>query len=114
VAVELFDDAEIAATSHAFQTFINKTHDVRVTVAGLSIFGAAIHSTSHTGQVGWRSDYNSLRYTETAVPDAIKNSIKPLPASFQYPVWGVRFQRGPTGPLVVFGVQPQRAMGIHR
>lgn len=75
VAAKLLDDAEIAATSHAFQTFINKTHDVRVTVAGPHVFGVAIHSTSHTGQVDWRSDYNSLRYTETAVPDEIRHSI---------------------------------------
>lgn len=75
VAAESFDDAEIAATSHAFQTFIDKTHDVRVTVAGPRVFGVAIHSTSHRGQVDWRSDYNSLSYTETAVPDGIKNSI---------------------------------------
>ena len=33
VTAESFDDAEISATSHAFQTFIDKTHDVRVTAA---------------------------------------------------------------------------------
>ncbi len=75
VAPESFDDAEIAATSHAFQTFIDKTHDVRVTVAGPRVFGVAIHSTSQTGQVDWRSDYYSLRYTETPVPEAVRNSI---------------------------------------
>jgi hypothetical protein len=77
---------------------------VRVTVAGPSILGAAIHSTSHTGQVDWRSDCNSLRYTETAVPDAIRNSINRYLRRFNILVWGVRFQRGPTGPLVVLPI----------
>lgn len=70
-----FDDAEIAATSHAFQTFIDKTHDVRVTVAGPRAFGVAIHSASQTGHVDWRSDYDSLRYVETPVPQAVKDGI---------------------------------------
>lgn len=75
VTAESFDDAEIAATSHAFQTFIDKIQDVRVTVAGPRVFGVAIHSTSQHGQVDWRSDYDSLRYTETPVPDAVRDSI---------------------------------------
>lgn len=75
VTAESFDDAEISATSHAFQTFIDKTHDVRVTAVGPRVLGVAIHSTSQAGRIDWRSDYNSLRYTETPVPDAIRNSI---------------------------------------
>ncbi|MGH3717964.1 MAG: MvdC/MvdD family ATP grasp protein [Pseudonocardiaceae bacterium] len=62
VSAESLDDAEIAATSHTFQSFIDKTHDVRVTVAGPRVFGVAIHSTSAAGRVDWRSDYHSLRY----------------------------------------------------
>ncbi len=75
VAAKSFDDAEIAATSHAFQAFIDKIHDVRVTVAGPRVFGVSIRSTSQAGRVDWRSDYDSLRYTEIHVPDAIRNSI---------------------------------------
>lgn len=55
--------------------FHRDNHDVRVTAAGSRVFGVAIHSTSQTGQVDWRSDYDSLRYTETPVPDAVRNSI---------------------------------------
>ncbi|MGH3924668.1 MAG: MvdC/MvdD family ATP grasp protein, partial [Pseudonocardiaceae bacterium] len=75
VAAESFDGAEIAATSHAFQTFIDKIHDVRVTVAGPRVFGVAIRSTSQAGRVDWRSDYDSLDYTQIPVPDGVKNSI---------------------------------------
>jgi ATP-grasp ribosomal peptide maturase len=75
VTAESLDDAEISATSHAFQAFIDKTHDVRVTAVGPHVLGVAIHSTSQAGRIDWRSDYNSLRYTETPVPDAVRNSI---------------------------------------
>lgn len=75
MAGESFDDAEIAATSHAFQSFIDKVRDARVTVAGTRMFGVAIHSTSQAGRVDWRSDYDSLSYTEIPVPDAVGDSI---------------------------------------
>jgi ATP-grasp ribosomal peptide maturase len=75
VSAESFDDAEIAATSHTFQSFIDKAHDARVTVAGPRVFGVAIHSTSAAGRIDWRSDYDSLRYTEIPVPDAVTDSI---------------------------------------
>ncbi|MGH3492312.1 MAG: MvdC/MvdD family ATP grasp protein, partial [Sciscionella sp.] len=64
VASESFDDAEIAATSHAFQSFVEKSYDVRVTVAGPLLFAAAIHAGSEAGRVDWRSDYTSLSYAE--------------------------------------------------
>jgi ATP-grasp ribosomal peptide maturase len=75
VAAGSFNDAEIAATSHTFQKFINKDHDVRVTVAGPRVFDVAIRSTSQAGRVDWRSDYNSLHYTEIPVPNAVGSSI---------------------------------------
>ncbi|MGH3857145.1 MAG: ATP-grasp ribosomal peptide maturase, partial [Pseudonocardiaceae bacterium] len=75
VAAESFDDAEIATTSHSFQSFIEKSHDVRVTVAGSRVFGAAIHSTSDAGRVDWRSDYDSLSYAEIAIPGEIADAI---------------------------------------
>lgn len=75
LAAEEFDDAEIAATAHTFQSFIDKVHDVRVTVAGTRMFGTAIHSTSEAGRVDWRSDYGSLVYTEISVPSSIEKSI---------------------------------------
>ncbi|MGH3571817.1 MAG: ATP-grasp ribosomal peptide maturase [Pseudonocardiaceae bacterium] len=75
VSVESSDDAEISATSHAFQSFIDKAYDVRVTVAGPRAFGVAIHSSSAAGRIDWRCDYDALRYTEIPVPDAVTGSI---------------------------------------
>lgn len=75
IAVESLQDDEIASTSHTFQRFIDKKHDVRVTAAGHRLFATAICTESHEGRIDWRSDYESLNYTEISVPDTVRASI---------------------------------------
>lgn len=68
MAAESFDDVEIAAISHAFPTFIDKTHDVRVTVAGPSVFGVAIRSTSQSGRADGVRTTTHCTYSTPTTP----------------------------------------------
>lgn len=74
-AEDLADLRGIETTAHLFQAWIDKAHEVRLTVVGRRMFAAAIHAGSDAAHVDWRSDYGSLTYTDTAVPEDVADAM---------------------------------------
>ncbi|MFJ5035546.1 ATP-grasp ribosomal peptide maturase [Streptomyces sp. NPDC088560] len=70
-ATDLDDLRGISTTAHLFQGWVRKDHEVRLTVVGRRMFAAAIHAGSDAAYEDWRSDYGSLTYTTTSVPEPV-------------------------------------------
>ncbi|MCY0961490.1 ATP-grasp ribosomal peptide maturase [Streptomyces sp. H27-H5] len=68
---DLDDLRGIETTAHLFQAWVDKSHEIRLTVVGKRLFAAAIHAGSDAGHEDWRADYGSLTYTATTVPDDV-------------------------------------------
>lgn len=75
-AVEI--DDSVRATAHLFQEWVDKRHDVRLTVVGEQMFAAEIHATSDAARVDWRTDYTALEYRVTAVPAGVADGVRRL------------------------------------
>ncbi|MFJ8795869.1 ATP-grasp ribosomal peptide maturase [Streptomyces sp. NPDC102462] len=65
---DLTDLRGIETTAHLFQAWIDKSHEVRLTVVGSRMFATEVHAGSDAAREDWRSDYGSLTYTTTTVP----------------------------------------------
>lgn len=72
---DLTDPAALRSAPCQFQTFVDKSHDVRLVVAGHRRFAVAIHAGSDAARVDWRADYLSLTYETVPVPSAIDGAI---------------------------------------
>ncbi|MGH4019723.1 MAG: hypothetical protein ACRDT0_10910 [Pseudonocardiaceae bacterium] len=72
------DGDDIGLTAHLFQEYVQKKHDVRLTVAGDQFFAAAIHADSDEARIDWRSDYGSLRYEPVDTPDSMRRAVVAL------------------------------------
>ncbi|MEU5225320.1 ATP-grasp ribosomal peptide maturase [Streptomyces toyocaensis] len=68
---DLQDLRGINTTAHLFQAWVSKDHEVRLTVIGQRMLAAAIHAGSEASYEDWRSDYGSLTYTTTLVPEDV-------------------------------------------
>lgn len=75
---DLDDLRGVDTTAHLFQAWVPKTHEVRLTVVGDRQFAASIHAGSEDALIDWRSDYGSLRYELTKVPDHVAGGVKRL------------------------------------
>ncbi len=70
---------DVALTAHLFQQqIIDKTYEVRLTVAGDRLFAAAIHTGSGSAPLDWRRDYANLAYTPIDVPDGVADGVPSL------------------------------------
>ncbi|MEV7289658.1 ATP-grasp ribosomal peptide maturase [Streptomyces sp. NPDC093252] len=74
-AADLDDLRGIDATAHLCQAWVDKTHEVRLTAVGVRLPAAEVHAGSEQAHTDWRSDYVSLTYTTTQVPDAIAAGV---------------------------------------
>jgi ATP-grasp ribosomal peptide maturase len=68
-------DDSIRMTAHLFQEFLTKSHEVRVTVVGRQMLAVEIHASSDAARLDWRTDYDSLSYRITAVPEDVRSRI---------------------------------------
>ncbi|MCC3772938.1 ATP-grasp ribosomal peptide maturase [Streptomyces sp. UNOC14_S4] len=68
---DLADLRGIDATAHLFQAWVDKAHEIRLTVAGDRLLAAEVHAGSSEAHVDWRSDYRSLTYRATETPDDV-------------------------------------------
>ncbi|MFD9789408.1 ATP-grasp ribosomal peptide maturase [Streptomyces sp. NPDC059070] len=75
---DLADLTGINTTAHLFQAWMDKTHEIRLTVAGEHLYAAEVHSKTETGHTDWRSDYKSLTYRTTETPPAIAEAVQRL------------------------------------
>ncbi|WP_031511174.1 ATP-grasp ribosomal peptide maturase [Streptomyces megasporus] len=73
---DLADLRGIQTTAHLFQAWIDKAHEIRLTVVGDRMFAAEIHAGSQAAHVDWRSDYASLEYRPTQLPDEVTETVR--------------------------------------
>jgi ATP-grasp ribosomal peptide maturase len=73
---DLSDLRGVDATAHLFQQFVDKDHEVRLTVVGQRMFAAAIHSGSDAARVDFRSDYDALTITVTCPPASVVAGVE--------------------------------------
>jgi glutathione synthase/RimK-type ligase-like ATP-grasp enzyme len=79
-------DDSVAHTAHQFQEWIDKDHEVRLTVVGDRYFAARLTGRSADARVDWRSDYDSVDYAVTEVPDGVRAAVAAMLADL-----GLRF-----------------------
>ncbi|MDX3672675.1 ATP-grasp ribosomal peptide maturase [Streptomyces europaeiscabiei] len=75
---DLVDLRGVETTAHLFQAWVDKSHEVRLTVVGSRMFAAGVHAGSEAAYEDWRSDYGSLTYTTTDVPDDVEFGMRRL------------------------------------
>ncbi|MCA1220056.1 MvdC/MvdD family ATP grasp protein [Streptomyces sp. 8L] len=75
--VEAVDDS-IALSAHQLQREITKDHEVRLVVVGTDMYAARIDAHSPAAQKDFRSDYESLTYRHTCIPETVRKGISAL------------------------------------
>ncbi|MFH8337722.1 ATP-grasp ribosomal peptide maturase [Streptomyces sp. AM6-12] len=103
---DLIDLRGVSVTAHLFQAWVDKAYEVRLTVVGKQLFAAAIHAESDAAHEDWRSDYGSLTYTTSAVPDAVAKGMLALMDRLQLRYGAADFVVGPDGRWTFLEVNP--------
>ncbi|WP_328747775.1 ATP-grasp ribosomal peptide maturase [Streptomyces sp. NBC_00285] len=91
-----FDDS-VRLCAHLFQEWVDKAHEVRLTVVGSRFFAVEIHAGSDAARVDWRTDYGSLTYRPTVVPEAVRLRVKAFMRQFQLTFGAFDFVVTPEG-----------------
>lgn len=73
---DLGDVRGIDTTAHLFQAWVEKRHEVRLTVVGDRLFAAEVHAGSAAAHTDWRSDYASVTYRPTTTPDDVAAGVR--------------------------------------
>ncbi|MFJ2719350.1 ATP-grasp ribosomal peptide maturase [Streptomyces sp. NPDC087437] len=73
---DLSDLRGIDTTAHLFQAWVDKAHEVRLTVVGERLLAAEVHAGSDAAHTDWRSDYASLTYQVTEVPADVADGVR--------------------------------------
>ncbi|MFD8914083.1 RimK domain-containing protein [Streptomyces sp. NPDC059575] len=105
-ADDLADLDGVDTTAHLFQAWVPKAHEVRLTVVGRRMFAAAIHAGSDAAHEDWRSDYGSLSYATTAVPDDVAAGMARLMRRLKLTYGAADFVVGPDGAWTFLEVNP--------
>ncbi|MFD4974849.1 MvdC/MvdD family ATP grasp protein [Streptomyces sp. NPDC058424] len=103
---DLEDLQGISTTAHLFQSWVDKDHEVRLTVVGEHMFAAAIHAGSDAAHEDWRSDYGALTYTITTVPEQVAEGMRRLMDRLQLRYGAADFIVGPQGRWTFLEVNP--------
>ncbi|MFJ9822208.1 ATP-grasp ribosomal peptide maturase [Streptomyces sp. NPDC101151] len=103
---DLDDLRGISTTAHLFQAWVDKDHEVRLTVVGERMFAAAIHAGSEAAHVDWRSDYGALTYTTTTVPQQVATAMRHLMARIQLRYGAADFVVDPSGRWTFLEINP--------
>jgi hypothetical protein len=75
-AADLADLSGINVTAHLVQDLAPKCWECRVVVVGDDMYSVAIHAGSQESYVDWRSDYPSLSYEVTELPEQVTASLR--------------------------------------
>ncbi|GAB2746246.1 ATP-grasp ribosomal peptide maturase [Kitasatospora kifunensis] len=105
-AGDLADLRGLDTTAHLFQAWIEKAHEIRLTIVGSRLFAAAVHAGSYAAHIDWRSDYGSLSYTTAAVPDDVAAAIRRMMEQLGLRYGAADFVVTPTGEWVFLEVNP--------
>lgn len=73
---DLVDLRGIDTTAHLFQAWVDKAHEVRLTVAGDRLLATEVHAGSEKAHTDWRSDYRSLTYRTTETPGDVAEAVR--------------------------------------
>lgn len=103
---DLVDLRGIETTAHLFQAWVDKAHEVRLTVVGERMFAAEVHATSTKAHEDWRSDYKSLKYMPTEVPVDIKNKVRGLMEDLGLSFAALDFVVSPSGAWTFLEANP--------
>lgn len=71
-------DDSVRFTVHQLQAWIEKSHDVRLTVVGDRMFAVEIHSGSPAARVDFRADYDALTYRVTDAPAEVAAGVRAM------------------------------------
>ncbi|MGW1056331.1 hypothetical protein [Streptomyces sp. NPDC002521] len=96
----------IETTAHMFQAWSDKAHEVRLTVVADRLLAAEIHAGSDAAHTDWRSDYRSLTYEVTEVPDAVAAGVRSYMDRLSLRFAAMDFIVGPDGSWTFLEANP--------
>jgi glutathione synthase/RimK-type ligase-like ATP-grasp enzyme len=110
-ALEELRDPALSLTAHCFQQWVDKDHEVRVTVIGTTMFAVAIHAESEAAHIDWRSDYGSHRYEVTEIPTDVRSGLERYMSAFGLTFGAADFVVSPDGTWTLLEVNPNGEWG---
>ncbi|MFG2722935.1 ATP-grasp ribosomal peptide maturase [Streptomyces sp. NPDC048416] len=103
---DLDDLTGIDTTAHLFQAWMDKAHEVRLTVVGERLYAAEVHSGTAAGHIDWRSDYKSLTYQQTETPPAVAERVQRLMRRLELRFAALDFIVSPSGDWTFLEANP--------
>ena len=105
-------DPSIAYTAHLFQCqVLDKDWDVRLTVVDDAMFAVALHSSSTTGHLDWRRDYDSLSYEKVDVPPHVSDGVRALMCELRLRYGALDFAVTTSGEWLFYEINPNGQWG---
>ncbi|MET9086187.1 ATP-grasp ribosomal peptide maturase [Streptomyces sp. NPDC004237] len=103
---DLADLRGIETTAHLFQAWVDKAHEVRLTVVGDRLLAAEVHAGSDAAHTDWRSDYASLTYQVVQVPDTVAAGVRSYMGKLNLRFAAMDFIVGPDGAWTFLEANP--------
>ena len=75
---DLGDLRGISTTAHLIQDWVEKAWECRVILVGDEVFAVAIHASSESARVDWRSEYSALSYEIIDLPQGVVKSLRSI------------------------------------
>lgn len=104
-------DESIRLCAHQFQEWVDKHHEIRLTVVGEEFFAAEIHAQSEAAHIDWRNDYAALGYEIADVPDDVRRGVMELMRTFGLVFGALDFVVTPAGEWRFLEVNPNGQWG---
>lgn len=104
-------DDSIRLCPHLFQQWVDKHHEVRLTVVGDEFFAPEIHAGSDTAHVDWRNDYASLTYEIADVPHDVRQGVMALMCTFGLVFGALDYVVTPAGEWRFLEINPNGQWG---
>ena len=104
-------DDSIGLCAHQFQEWVDKDHEIRLTVVGDEFFAAQIHAHSDTAHIDWRNDYAALTYDITDVPPHVRGGVMELMQRFGLVFGALDFVVTPDGQWRFLEINPNGQWG---
>ena len=99
-------DLDVADTAHLFQEWIDKDHEVRVTIVDDAVFAVRIDAHTDAAFVDWRADHDRLTYSVADVPPAVEVAMHVLMWRLRLRFTAFDFAVTPTGDWVFLEINP--------
>lgn len=102
---------DVRYTAHLFQEWIDKTHEVRLTVVDDRLFAARLRGTSAAAAVDWRADYAAIEYAVADVPDPVRRGVATMLRGLGLRFAAMDFAVRPDGTWVFLDLNPNGQWG---